>query len=138
MDKIKLFVVFNLWIQWRIKYFYQNVKLSLLYVDDTYIITTYETFKDKKYINSLHYSAQQDNISEYKKIIKHKFKPELPLNEIIKIDRRYLLSLNENLDNNNDVLINNINKSIESADIETFSLKSPYDTGKTQLIKQIR
>ena len=43
---------------------------SLLYVDDTYIITTYETFKDKKYnINSLHYFAQQDNITEYKKII---------------------------------------------------------------------
>ena len=48
---------------------------SLLYVDDTYIITTYETFKDKKYnINSLHYFAQKDNINEYKKIIKHKFK----------------------------------------------------------------
>ena len=113
-------------------------KLSLLYVDDTYIITTYETFKDKKYnINSLHYFAQQDNITEYKKIIKHKFKKELPLNEIIKIDRRYLLNINENLDNNNDILINNINKFIESADIKTFSLKSPFDTGKTQLIKQI-
>ena len=86
-------------------------KLSLLYVDDTYIITTYETFKDKKYnINSLHNFAQQDKITEYKK----KLKKELPLNEIIKIDRRYLLNINENLDNNNDVLINNINKFIES------------------------
>ena len=70
--------------------FIKMPKSSLLYVDDTYIITTYETFKDKEYnINSLHYFAQQDNISEYKKIIKNKFKPELPLNEIIKIDRRY-------------------------------------------------
>ena len=57
--------------------FIKMSKLSLLYVDDTYIITTYETFKDKKYnVNSLHYFAQQDNITEYKKIIKHKFKPE--------------------------------------------------------------
>ena len=48
--------------------FIKMSKLSLLYVDDTYIITTYETFKDKKYnINSLHYFAQQDNITEYKK-----------------------------------------------------------------------
>ena len=78
--------------------FIKMSKLSLLYVDDTYIITTYETFKDKKYnINSLHYFAQQDNIIEYKKIIKHKFKKEVLLNEIIKIDRRYLLNINENL-----------------------------------------
>ena len=90
--------------------FIKMSKLSLLYVDDTYIITTYETFKDKKYnINSLHYFAQQDNIIEYKKIIKHKFKKEVLINEIIKIDRRYLLNINEKLDNNNDVLINNIN-----------------------------
>ena len=55
--------------------FIEMSKLSLLYVDDTYIITTYETFKDKKYnINSLHYFAQQDNISEYKKIIKKNLK----------------------------------------------------------------
>ena len=117
--------------------FIKMSKLSLLYVDDTYIITTYETFKDKKYnINSLHYFAQQDNIIEYKKIIKHKFKKEVLLNEIIKIDRLYLLNINENLDNNNDVLINNINKFIESSDIKTFSLKSPYDSGKTQMIKR--
>ena len=108
---------------------------SFVSVDD--VTTVYETFKEKKYnINSLHYFAKLDNITEYQKIIKHEFVKEKILNDVIKIDRRYLLDINENLDNNDDILIKNINNFIES-DIKTFSLKSAYDTGKTQLIKRI-
>ena len=108
---------------------------SFVSVDD--VTTVYETFKEKKYnINSLHYFAKLDNITEYQKIIKHEFVKEKILNDVIKINRRYLLNINENLDNNDDILIKNINNFIES-DIKTFSLKSAYDTGKTQLIKRI-
>ena len=81
---------------------------SFVSVDD--VTTVYETFKEKKYnINSLHYFAKLDNITEYQKIIKHEFVKEKILNDVIKIDRRYLLDINENLDNNDDILITSFN-----------------------------
>tara|TARA_R110000868_G_scaffold163412_6_gene395633 strand:+ start:126 stop:3101 length:2976 start_codon:yes stop_codon:yes gene_type:complete len=58
--------------------------------------------------------------------------------QIINISQRYLISLNnEKLDDESDVLTSNINKFFSCSDIKSFSIKSPYDTGKTKLLTHI-
>ena len=58
--------------------------------------------------------------------------------QIINISQRYLISLdNEKLEDDSDVLTSNINKFFNTSDIKSFSIKSPYDTGKTKLLSKI-
>ena len=103
--------------------------------------TTYNSFKYKSYsINTLYYKVKQDNPQEFDKIIKkingNKILSEVLLNNTIEINKRYLLDIGENL-NSDSILIRNLNEFINNSDIKSFNLKSPYDTGKTQLLKLI-
>jgi hypothetical protein len=58
--------------------------------------------------------------------------------DIININQRYLIDIetNSNLTDMNDKLTSEIDKFFNT-DIKTFSIKSPYDTGKTKLLQRI-
>ena len=54
---------------------------------------------------------------------------------VINIDTRYLLDKDKGL-NDDTILCKNIRKFVKDNNVKTLNIKSPYDTGKTQLLKQ--
>ena len=114
--------------------------------------------KRPKYdMNLLNFIARRDNPNEYENLNIIKKDKDIDI-EKIEIQNRYLIDLeNENLDDIfekkelkfNEFLKNqkkekkecklsyHINKFFKDDKIKSFNLKSPYDTGKTQLIKKI-
>ena len=93
----------------------------------------------------LHSLARQTNPSEYEKLnISNNYKPDvIPVETIemteeqIKKNDGYLIHKdNINLDFKDCLISNKLNEFFNS-DIKSFNIKSPYDTGKTQLLTKI-
>jgi len=93
----------------------------------------------------LHFMAKNDNINEYEKLNMVIQDKEIDI-EKIEIISDYLIDLeNEKLKkvfntktgNKECKLSHHIHKFFKDDKIKSFNLKSPYDTGKTQLIKKI-
>lgn len=117
--------------------FIELSKKSKKFKNENDAIDTYKTFTKKSYsIRTLHYIAKRDDPKEYNKII---YKIDINEKEIINpvyIDNRYLLDLNYNLDNNNDLFTAKINDFFNN-DYHCLSIKSPCNSGKTDLLKKI-
>lgn len=99
----------------------------------------------KKYsIGTLHYWAKLDNESMYIEFKNAKLSVEKQLDLIYNcdhhvthsIDARYLLNLEKKL-NDNTTITNCVRDLYNNKDFVSLNIKSPYDTGKTQLIKEI-
>ena len=109
---------------------------SILYESDEGIINKYNEIKKRCYtINTFYYFLKKDNPEAYQQHLKER-KIEKMLIDTIEINRPYLLDLDDNL--NKDTILNNkIDEFFNNKNIKSFNLKSPYDTGKTQLMKKI-
>jgi len=88
----------------------------------------------------LHSMARQTNMEQYNKLqlVFNYYKADtLPNNiKITKMERDYLVDLkNVNLDFPDCVISEQLDK-FQNKNIKSFNIKSPYDTGKTQLIKR--
>lgn len=86
----------------------------------------------------LHSLAKKEDIEAYTNLnISFGFKKdEIPV-ETKEINYEYLVHLNDiNLDYPDNEVVSNVNNFFNS-DIKSLNIKSPYDTGKTQLIKRI-
>jgi hypothetical protein len=95
---------------------------------------------EKRYnFNTLCKWCREDNLTEYNnhriKYFTLKNNNKININKII-ICQRYLLNKEKLLLDNN-ILSNNINMFLNSKEYLILTIKSPYDTGKTQLIKEI-
>lgn len=96
------------------------------------------TKKAKINVGLLHYFCKVDNPIEYYKMFVPYIFNDKDDETKIKIQQRYLLPIDcEKIDNENDILQKNIIKFFNDDLMKVFNLKSPYDTGKTQLIKKI-
>ena len=62
---------------------------------------------------------------------------EQPLPNTIDINRRYLLDKDLLLNDKNNEICKYVNTLFKDDDIKSLNIKSPYDTGKTQLIKEV-
>ena len=86
----------------------------------------------------LHHWAKLDNPEKYAQL-KYSFNTsnDEEVYSIVNMSQRYLLPVNINkINDKNDILQNEIIK-LFSSNLKSLNLKSPYDTGKTQLIKKI-
>jgi hypothetical protein len=96
-------------------------------------------------IGLIHHIVKKANPEEYKKLnIKRFYKQEEERKDIIKFSSRYLLPEKfkgaynkEKINDTNDLLQKNVIKLFNDDEIKSLSLKSPYGTGKTQMIKSI-
>lgn len=90
-------------------------------------------------IKTLFYFAKHDNPQEYSNILrKYNYQAingDLKT-EIIEINQRYLLDLEKKLGDDT-VLCQNIHKLFTDETVQCLNLRSPYDTGKTQMLKEI-
>ena len=117
--------------------------------------TKWDKFYKGYSIKTLHYWCREDDIIKHSELEKQYNKND-ELNKIFdpdyrKIDtqnnnivlpklefsKRYLLDQDKLLNDNDDVFVNGFNQALHSEDIKTIAIRSPYDTGKTQLLKQI-
>lgn len=84
----------------------------------------------------IHYWAKTDSPIQYEDLLYSYIEGEKEF-ETVKISQRYLLRENRiSINDTSDKLENEIIKFTKDKAIKTFNLKSPYDTGKTQLIKR--
>ena len=101
----------------------------------------FNTFKPTSYtIKSIHYFAKQDDIQRYHTLMRlHNIQAdEQIVADTLNIDRRYLLDKDKLLDDqNNETICDSINTLFNDNSTKSLSIKSPYDTGKTQLLKQV-
>jgi len=93
-------------------------------------------------INIIHHLAKIDNQDEYEKLTAEAyFKPdevEDDKHNLIRMSQRYLLGEDVKLINDETCLLQqNIIKFFNDDSYKSFNLKSPYDTGKTQMLKRI-
>lgn len=96
--------------------------------------------KIKNYFNCLRYYSKLDNPEEYNILYNEININKLSINEKyerITINNKYLLKLDNNLNDDNDILTKNINEFINDDNIKSLNIKSAYGTGKTQLLKKI-
>lgn len=117
--------------------FLELSKKSKHYETDEYIINTFNNIKYLNYtINTFYFILKHDNPKEYFKLVKNNFKKldEITPEKVI-INSEYLSNIDDDL-NLTTILNENINNFFNS-NIKTLSIKSPYDTGKTQLLKKI-
>ncbi|CAM9745171.1 unnamed protein product, partial [Ectocarpus fasciculatus] len=85
----------------------------------------------------IHHYASLDNPEEYKKLnLKYEHPDDIKDNNVIEINSRYLLEKNDVYLCNDSVLTTNIRK-WQTDDIKSLNIKSPYDTGKTTMLKTI-
>ena len=122
-------------------YFDMKSKTSSKY-EESECLKKWNSFKCKlyDYMPTLRYYAKKDNAEKYSVIINSMNTNKLLINdnyETLRIDRKYLLDVDQNLDDEYDVLISNINRFIEDEEIKTLNIKSSYGSGKTQLLKKI-
>lgn len=121
-----------------------------------YMLNMWVKYRKEYTINTLHYWCRYDNLDKHYEL-EQKYNKKNELNKLIDSDytnldtiidddieinkiefsKRYLLDQTKLLDNNDDIFVNNINEGLNNPNIKTISIKSPYDTGKTQLLKQI-
>jgi len=142
------FINFNKWINIAIVMKSLSFSLSFFQTISKYHYSAYNPHDVKKYWDSikikpkiqialLHYLCKLDNPEEYQKL---KFKQVVNnVNmDVIKFSKDYLIDLNnDKLDDNNCIISNNVNDFFNNHEIKSLNIKSPYDTGKTQLLKKI-
>jgi len=91
-------------------------------------------------IGLIHHMAKNADPIKYAELgLNYQAKKDVKFDDIIKFSRRYLLE-DENIqkiNDKNDILQNQFINLFQDANIKSLSLKSPYGTGKTQLIKKI-
>jgi hypothetical protein len=86
-------------------------------------------------VGFLHHIAKEDNPKEYGKINLFEFFETKEKGEWVEIKEKYLLKEDQTEIFNETVLENNINEWIDNKKVKSFNIKSPYGTGKTQMIK---
>jgi len=113
-------------------------KLSKKYNKDNKNIDIWNSAKISKDLNFgfFHFLAKTDSPEEYNKL-DFDFIEENERGEWIEYTDKYLLKQNQTLIYNETILENNINKWASDDNIKSFNIKSPYGTGKTQMIKAI-
>jgi hypothetical protein len=117
-------------------------KTSKHYQDGTknYLSKQWNSIVELRYtIFTLYRWARNDDIEKFNEIMINETitQTEKQRDDLIIINRRYLLDREEGLNDRNNILVSNINKLFSSDKIVSLNLKSPYDTGKTQLIYQL-
>jgi hypothetical protein len=93
-----------------------------------------KTCKDLN-VGFLHHIAKEDNPKEYSEINFCDFVEPQEKGEWVEIKEQYLLKENQLTINNETILEKNINRWFSNKKIKSFNIKSPYGTGKTQMIK---
>ena len=127
-------LIYSLYKQNGLSLYIELSKKSDKFKNEVDVINTYNSFHLKKYtIKTLYYLSKIDNPEYFNSIIPKKIITEKQ--NVITIDKRYLLD-NNKLDDD-DILTNNINNFFTNNSLHCMSIKSPYDTGKTQMIKSI-
>jgi len=107
----------------------------------TKMIKQWESFKKTFYtFNTIRaYARQTDQKRMYELLRIHKMEQIYNIhgdnNNVIEIDTRYLLDKDKGLDDDT-ILCKNIKKFARGSNVKTLNIRSPYDTGKTQLLKQ--
>lgn len=81
----------------------------------------------------LNVKFEEKEMEHYLNILDKRVKSQ---RQIIDINQRYLLD-KDNLLNDNTLLVNQVKSFLEDKQIKSLNIKSPYDTGKTQLLKSI-
>jgi hypothetical protein len=86
----------------------------------------------------LHSLAKKENPIEYSKLNNfYSFKEDVIPVKTIEMNKEYLTKdTNINLDDKECLISNKLNEFF-SSDIKSFNIKSPYDTGKTQLVSRL-
>ena len=126
-------LIYSLYEKNGIELYIELSKKSTKFKNEEEVIQKYNTFSERVYsIRTLHYLCKRDNPEEYNKIITKDDNDETEIINTIYIDKRYLLDFNSKLDNN-DLLTLTINNFFENDNLKCLSIRSPYDTGKTQL-----
>ena len=89
-------------------------------------------------VGIIHHLARIDNPEKYAELNAIEFfEPDKEF-EFTRISQRYLLPQGiKKIEDKTDILQGNIIKFFEDDELKSFNLKSPYDTGKTQMIKRI-
>ena len=88
--------------------------------------------------NLIHHMVKKSNPKAYHNLFINEYFNEPVNNDVITFSNRYLLDQNVKLINDkNDILQSNIINWYENDEIKSFSLKAPYGTGKTQMLKKI-
>lgn len=90
-------------------------------------------------IGLIHHLVKKSNPEKYKELgLNYILKQDEEKTDIIKFSERYLLPKETvKISNQNDLLQKNIINFFNSDEYKSLSLKSPYGTGKTQMIKKI-
>ena len=131
-------MIYSLYQNNGIELYIQLSKKSIKFKSEEEVIQKYNTFSKRIFsIRTLYYLCKRDNPEEYNKIITKIDNDETKINNSIYVDKRYLLNLDSKLDNNNDKFTTTTNNFFENNDLKCLSIKSPYDTGKTKLLKSI-
>jgi hypothetical protein len=100
----------------------------------------WKTFKRKQYTKAtLYYWCKLDNPTKYEQLRQSYYianqtsiKDNTPIIETIQFDKRYLI------ENEQDTyMLDHFKTFFESESIKSLNIKSPYGTGKTQLLKRI-
>lgn len=118
---------FNLWDNWSQK--------SSKYGTREYNIQKWNSFnKNNKTIATIKYYAKQDNPDKFSDIECVLEKPKF---DAILFDQPYLLEKNTTIKNNDNIVATHINKWATNKTIKTLAIQSPYNTGKTTMIKSL-
>ena len=105
---------------------------SVHYQNDEYILNKWQTIKYKKYsIKTLNAWAKFDNPKEYNRLFKEQ-NNKLLVKPLL-INYRYLLDANIN----DNLLVTKTNDFFSDENIKSLNICSPYNTGKTQYIKNV-
>lgn len=117
----------DMWIEWSKKY-------DSFDMDECNYKWTTFTIHDL-YIGYLKKLAKEHSPDSYQRIISN---CSLFADKTKKINQRYLIELDTSIMTSNDPVSKTTRKWFNSSSIKTLSIKSPYDTGKTELSKKIQ
>lgn len=95
------------------------------------LLNEFSKLIDNKF--GLHVKFEQKEMTNYLDIIDDHVKPQ---RQTMNINQRYLLDKDRLLNDSNE-FVNNVKLFLEDKQVKSLNIKSPYDTGKTQLIKSI-
>jgi hypothetical protein len=95
--------------------------------------------KVKSYEAGLKYFAKLDNPEAYNILYNEQNLQKLEINdeyEMIKLNQKYLLELDDNLSKSTTIFTNTVEKFTTDKNIKSLNIQSPYGTGKTQFLKK--
>ena len=127
-------ISFNVW--------FELSKASKYYESGTYEYLL-KQWNNIKYaglrVETLYKWARADNIEQFNKImIEEKIKPvETERPGIIKINKRYLLNNELKFKDKNNIIVSKTKELFKNKNNVSLNIKSPYDTGKTQYLKEV-